>query len=36
LDLIGAEHVVGSLDLAIAMSGQIAEKGRKTRPTPVA
>jgi len=36
VDLIGSEHLVASLDVAIAMSGQIAENRRKTRPTPAA
>ncbi len=36
VELVGPEHVVGSLELAIAMSGQIAAEKPKTRRTPVA
>jgi SulP family sulfate permease len=35
VELIGSEHIVGSLELAIAMSGQIAAEKLKTRRTPV-
>jgi len=36
LEIVGADHVVGSLDLAIAISGQIAADKPKTRRTPAA
>ena len=36
VELIGSEHIVGSIELAIAMSGQIASEKPKTRRTPVA
>ena len=35
VDLVGSDHIVGSLELAIAMSDQIASKKPKTRRTPV-
>jgi SulP family sulfate permease len=35
VELIGSEHIVGALELAIAMSGQIAAEKLKTRRTPV-
>jgi SulP family sulfate permease len=35
VEMVGQEHLVGSLDLAIAMSGQIASNKPKTRRTPV-